>query len=65
MINIDEFDRIDTNPENKGTYYGIDCDDGTTMWYDESGNIDSITETPEFDDDYQHRIYHDGEDGDD
>ena len=27
-------------------FYGFDSDDGKTSWYDEDGNIDSVSTTP-------------------
>jgi len=56
-INILDFDRIDENPENGGKkFYGKDDGNGMTDWYDENGNLDCSTETPEEDDEYQRRL---------
>ena len=42
----DIYDRVDVNPSDGQTFYGIDREDGSTEWYDSRGDIDSITETP-------------------
>lgn len=40
------YDRTDRNESDGMMFYGYDSDDGTTTWYDENNNLDSITETP-------------------
>lgn len=53
-VNLGDYDRIDTNPENwGGTYYGKDDGEGRTDWYDEDGNLNASSETPGCDDEYQ------------
>ncbi len=46
----DDFDRETTNESDGMHFVGYDNDDGTTAWYDDDGNLDSVTSTPE--DDY-------------
>ena len=36
------FDREDTNPSDGKHFWGIDNEDGTTTWYDDNGDLDSI-----------------------
>lgn len=55
-VNLADFDRIDTHPDNGGTFYGKDDGEGHTDWYDEDGNLDTSTATPEYDDEYQRRL---------
>lgn len=56
-VNLGDYDRIDTNPENcGGTFYGKDDGEGRTDWYDEDGNLDASSETPGCDDEYQRRL---------
>lgn len=31
------------------TYYGFDNGDGKTSWYDANGHLDSVTDTPSYD----------------
>lgn len=45
-----DYDRFERNESDGAGFYGYDREDGTTDWYDESGHLDSRTETP--DDDY-------------
>ena len=42
----DDYDRVSTNESDGRTFYGLDTEDGKTVWYDSEGNADSITETP-------------------
>ena len=42
----DDYDRTSTNDDDGKTFYGYDDDDGKTAWYDEDGNLDSVTDTP-------------------
>lgn len=49
MYNRD-YDRIDRNESDGQKFYGYDRDDGKTTWYDENGNLDSVTETPDDED---------------
>ena len=44
-----EWDR--TIEQDGHTFYGSDDGEGTTVWYDEDGNCDSTTPTPDDDDD--------------
>ncbi|MDD7602721.1 MAG: hypothetical protein PUK54_09050 [Firmicutes bacterium] len=46
-----DYDRRSTNDSDGKTFYGVDePDTGKTIWYDESGEIDSIGDMPgEFD----------------
>ena len=48
--NDPNYDRIDRNESDGMTFYGYDSDDGTTSWYDETGILNSVTETPSDDD---------------
>ena len=51
----DEPDWVDENPDDGKRFYGYDDDEGHTEWYDEDGNLDCITDTPDEDaesDDY-------------
>ena len=41
-----------TNTETGKTYYGFDRGDGYTDWYDESGNYEYCTDTPDYEGDY-------------
>lgn len=41
-------DRYERNEDGMG-FFGYDSDDGTTTWYDQNGNLDSITATPDED----------------
>lgn len=43
---MDKYDRIWTNSDDGRTFYGVDEGDGRTIWYDENGEIDSISDTP-------------------
>ncbi len=42
------YDRIWRNKDGS-VFYGYDDEDGTTTWYDPNGNLDSITDTPDED----------------
>lgn len=42
----ENYDRKSTN-EDGHIFYGYDHDDGRTVWYDERGDVDCITETPD------------------
>ena len=43
---LDKYDRISINDDGS-KFYGFDDEEtGTTIWYDEEGNCDSVTETP-------------------
>lgn len=56
-VNLADYDRIDTNPDNcGGIFYGKDDGEGHTDWYDEDGNLDASSETPGCDDEYQRRL---------
>ena len=46
MKRRNEFDRISTNKSDGQTFYGQDNGDGTTMWWNDRGEVDSISETP-------------------
>lgn len=43
-----EFDRESTNPDGQH-FWGRDNPDGTTDWYDDDGNYDCRTQTPDDD----------------
>ena len=47
-----ECDREATNESDGQHFYGYDNGDGTTTWYDESGNCDCTTDTPDDEDDW-------------
>lgn len=54
---LSDFDRVDTSSENVGgPYYGKDDGEGHTDWYDSEGNLSASSETPESDDEFQHRL---------
>lgn len=55
MCNIDfEYDRTWKNDDGQ-TFYGVDDEDtGTTEWYDGSGGLDSVTDTPSEDEQTAH-----------
>lgn len=40
------YDRVSVNKSDGMKFYGYDDGDGKTVWYDENGNADSITDTP-------------------
>ena len=43
-------DRRWRNNDSDGSiFYGFDTDDGKTEWYDSKGILDSVTETPSYD----------------
>ena len=40
-------DRISVNQSDGQKFFGFDDEEtGTTAWYDEDGNLDSVTDTP-------------------
>lgn len=41
-----DFDRESTNASDGMHFWGQDNEDGTTTWYDDRGNLDSISKTP-------------------
>ena len=41
-----DFDRESTNESDGMHFWGQDNDDGTTTWYDDKGNLDSVSKTP-------------------
>lgn len=46
MIDKD-YDRFERNESDGKEFYGYDDkESGTTTWYDEDGNCDSVTNTP-------------------
>ena len=47
MIGPRKFDREWTNDSDGQHFYGVDDGDRTTTWYDDKGNLDSITDTPD------------------
>lgn len=42
-----DYDRYERNESDGMEFYGYDRDDGKTEWYDDSGHLDCITETPD------------------
>ncbi len=47
MEPFDDYDRFERNESDGMGFYGYDDEEtGTTIWYDEDGNCDCITETP-------------------
>ena len=42
-----DYDREDWNESDGKHFYGSDNDDNTTDWYDDRGDYDSTTPTPE------------------
>ena len=42
---LDNCDRTSDN-EDGSRFYGFDDDNGKTVWYDEDGNCDCMTDTP-------------------
>ena len=47
-----DYDRVDRNESDGAKFYGYDRDDGKTEWYDERGDLDCITDTPDYDDEW-------------
>lgn len=47
-----DFDREATNESDGRHFWGSDNEDGTTDWYDDYGNLDCRTATPDDDDDW-------------
>ena len=47
-----DYDRYERNETDGMEFYGYDRDDGKTDWYDESGHLDCVTETPDEEDDW-------------
>lgn len=46
---FDDWDREYTNEDDGMHFYGYDDDNGKTTWYDDSGNLDCVTDTPDDD----------------
>jgi hypothetical protein len=46
------YDRYERNESDGAKFYGYDRDDGKTDWYDESGRLDCVTNTPDDEDDW-------------
>lgn len=44
-----DYDRYERNESDGMSFYGYDRDDGKTAWYDDSGHLDCITDTPDDD----------------
>lgn len=47
-----DYDRTSVNESDGAIFYGYDDDEGYTWWYDENGNFDTRTDTPEDEDDW-------------
>lgn len=47
------YNRIDIHPSNNGPYYGVDYEDGYTLWFAADGSKDCLTETPKCNTEYQ------------
>ena len=58
--NDPNYDRIDVNESDGMKFYGYDDGEGKTAWYDENGNLDNISETPD-EDEENFRAYMRGE----
>lgn len=56
-VDLSQYDRVDYDPDNVGgTYYGVDDGEGHTDWYDEDGNLSASSETPDDEEEFQHKL---------